>query len=114
MDLCKHIKFRNVLAALTLAGALVLTGRPLDAARQAPDYPEFTGSVQGLLLVAKPSMPDPRFAKTVILMVRHDRTGAFGLVINKPLGVAGIADRAELLGKSQVALLPKPRVNLTR
>ncbi|MDH3701004.1 MAG: YqgE/AlgH family protein [Alphaproteobacteria bacterium] len=95
--MCKQIKFRNVFAALTLVGALVLTGRPLDAARQAPDYPEFTGSVQGLLLVAKPSMPDPRFAKTVILMVRHDRTGAFGLVINKPLGVAEITDRGPVV-----------------
>jgi putative transcriptional regulator len=82
----------GVLLALALAGALLLSGGPAGAARQAPDYPEFTGSVQGLLLVAKPSMPDPRFAKTVILMVRHDRTGAFGLVINKRLGVAEIAD----------------------
>ncbi len=82
----------GALLALALAGALGLSGGPAGAARQAPDYPEFTGSVQGLLLVAKPSMPDPRFAKTVILMVRHDRTGAFGLVINARLGVAEIVD----------------------
>ncbi len=99
----RHIEMawsRSLRAALILAGALLLSGGPTDAARQAPDYPEFTGSVQGLLLVAKPSMPDPRFAETVILMVRHDRTGAFGLVINKPLGVAEIADRGPVAGSS--------------
>src|SRR5258705_4086184 len=39
----------------------------------------------GQLLVASPDMGDPRFERTVILMVRHDREGAFGLVINRPV-----------------------------
>ena len=96
MGWCRNIHFaktRRAFATLSIAGALLLLpDQPTDAARQAPNYPEFTGSVQGLLLVAKPSMPDPRFAETVVLMVRHDRTGAFGLVINKPLGIAEITD----------------------
>ena len=41
-------------------------------------------SLKGQLLVASPAMGDPRFAQTVILMVQHDREGAFGLVINRP------------------------------
>ncbi|SVD52325.1 uncharacterized protein METZ01_LOCUS405179, partial [marine metagenome] len=37
-------------------------------------------------LVAKPSMPDPRFKETVIVMLYHNQgKGAAGLVINKPI-----------------------------
>jgi putative transcriptional regulator len=44
-----------------------------------------TGSLAGQILVATPEMQDPRFARTVIYMVRHDATGAQGLVLNRPL-----------------------------
>ncbi|MFQ5970841.1 MAG: YqgE/AlgH family protein [Alphaproteobacteria bacterium] len=43
-------------------------------------------SLAGRLLVAKPSMPDPRFAHTVIYMVAHDKQGAMGLIVNRPVG----------------------------
>jgi len=37
-------------------------------------------------LVAKPSMPDPRFKETVIVLIYHNKDkGAAGLVINKPI-----------------------------
>ena len=39
----------------------------------------------GQFLVATPEMRDPRFAEAVIYMVKHDDTGAMGLVISKPL-----------------------------
>jgi len=39
----------------------------------------------GQLLVAAPEMKDPRFAESVIYLVKHDSNGAMGLVINKPL-----------------------------
>ena len=38
---------------------------------------------QGKLLIAPPGMPDPRFAKTVVYIWRHDVSGAAGVVINK-------------------------------
>lgn len=37
------------------------------------------------LLLAMPSMADPRFHKSVILMVQHDAQGAMGIVINNVL-----------------------------
>ena len=37
----------------------------------------------GQLLVAMPTMPDPRFAKTVIYMCAHSEEGAMGLVVNR-------------------------------
>jgi putative transcriptional regulator len=49
-------------------------------------------SLQGQFLVATPSMRDPRFDHTVILMLRHDRDGAFGIVINRPTGERPLAE----------------------
>jgi len=49
-------------------------------------------SFAGKLLVADISMPDPRFAQSVIYLVRHDAAGAFGLIINKPLTKLPLAD----------------------
>jgi putative transcriptional regulator len=43
-------------------------------------------SLGGDLLVASPDMRDPRFARTVIYLIRHDASGAQGLVVNRPLG----------------------------
>src|SRR5437660_1340859 len=42
-------------------------------------------SLQGQLLLASSRLPDPNFARTVILMVRHGEEGALGLVLNRPL-----------------------------
>ena len=45
-----------------------------------------TPYLAGQLLVATPKINDPRFAKTVIYMVRHDKTGALGLIVNRIYG----------------------------
>ena len=42
-------------------------------------------SLTGQFLVATDTLRDPRFARTVIYMVRHDATGAMGLVVNRPV-----------------------------
>lgn len=44
-----------------------------------------TTFLAGKLLVASPDTKDPRFAESVIYMLKHDTTGAMGLVINKPV-----------------------------
>lgn len=51
-------------------------------------------SLAGKLLVAKPELLDPNFRRTVIFMVRHDATGALGLVVNR---VAGSTEYSALL-----------------
>src|SRR5437667_7139501 len=63
----------------------------------AADPPE-TVSPTGQLLIAAPAIGDPRFAHTVILMVRHDKEGAFGIVINRPVGERPIAALLEATG----------------
>ena len=42
-------------------------------------------SLEGQLLIASPQIGDPRFERTVVLIMRHDREGAFGVVLNRPL-----------------------------
>ncbi len=39
----------------------------------------------GHFLIATPSMGDPRFAETVVLITEHQDSGAWGFVINKQL-----------------------------
>ena len=46
---------------------------------------KFYDSVKDFFLVATKKNRDPRFNKTVILMLEHDDNGALGLVINAPL-----------------------------
>jgi putative transcriptional regulator len=46
----------------------------------------------GQLLIAASTIQDPRFYHSVILLVHHDAKGAFGLMINRPIGDQPIAD----------------------
>lgn len=57
-----------------------------------------TASLAGQLLIAAPTIGDPRFSHTVILMVKHDEGGAFGIVINRPVGERSIASLLEAAG----------------
>ena len=38
-------------------------------------------------LIAMPSMSDPNFANSVIYICEHNKQGATGIIINKPVGV---------------------------
>lgn len=45
-------------------------------------------SLRGTLLVAHPTLDDPNFQQTVILMSAHSETdGALGVILNRPTGV---------------------------
>jgi putative transcriptional regulator len=41
-------------------------------------------SLRGKLLLASPTMEDPNFARTVVLIAEHTEDGAMGLVLNRP------------------------------
>ena len=41
-------------------------------------------SLRGQLLIAAPTLLDPNFQRTVVLMVEHSPQGALGLVLNRP------------------------------
>jgi putative transcriptional regulator len=69
-------------------------------------------SLAGQMLVASPTMRDPRFARTVILMVRHDKDGAMGLVINRPVGERPFAELLKAFGESAPEVSGRMRVFL--
>ena len=52
----------------------------------------------GQLLIAAPTMSDPRFYQTVILMIRHDRDGALGIVVNRPVQERSLANLLDAVG----------------
>lgn len=56
-------------------------------------------SVRGQLLIAGPTLQDPNFWRTVVLVVEHTEDGALGLVLNRPskTTVAEAVDQLEEL-----------------
>ncbi len=44
-------------------------------------------SLQGQLLIASPTLVDPNFARTVVLVAVHGADGALGLILNRELDV---------------------------
>jgi putative transcriptional regulator len=73
-----------IAAALWLALGAVEVAPP-----DLPGKPRATPSDNppaGQLLIASAQIQDPRFYHAVILLLRHDSEGAFGIVINHPIG----------------------------
>ena len=61
-----------------------------------------SGYIEGQLLIAMPTMTDPRFERTVIFLCAHSAAGAMGLVINKPLTNITFPELIEQLGIQDV------------
>ena len=52
--------------------------------------------LRGQILVAGPTMLDPNFARTVVLIAEHSDEGAMGVVLNRP-SEAGVAEAVPAL-----------------
>ncbi len=66
-------------------------------------------SFEGQFLVAMPDMVDDRFARSVVYVVRHNREGAMGLIVNhrvKNLGFGDILNELELGDPDAIIRLP--------
>jgi putative transcriptional regulator len=74
-----------------LAALLSIAALSVAIARAADDAPPPGDPPPGELLIASAAIEDPRFQHSVILLLRHDRTGAFGIAINHPLGTRPLA-----------------------
>jgi putative transcriptional regulator len=83
---------------LLLAVMLALPATMLHAAR--PTEPNASGatSLVGQLLIASPELRQPAFDHAVILLAKHTRDGAFGIVINRPGKMLPIADLLTAFG----------------
>ena len=87
-----------ILVAAVAVGAVLLTTpapRAVAEDRPAPGNPGAAGAAdapgkpgyrpqRGMFLLASPGLPDPRFARTVILLLEYGEDGALGLVVNRP------------------------------
>ena len=71
---------------------------------------KFYNSVKDHFLVATEKMQDSRFSKTVIAMLENDENGAWGFVINKPLGtipITSLIDPSLNISKDREKLFKK-------
>jgi len=86
---------RSPIPSVLRAAGLFVVALLLAAADHAD-----TDSLAGQLLIAAPTIGDPRFNHTVILVLRHDKNGAVGVVINRPIGEGSISTLLEASGDS--------------
>lgn len=60
------------------------------------------GYLEGQLLIAMPTMEDPRFSRSVIYLCAHNAEGAMGLVVNKELDLLTFSELLEQVGVKEV------------
>jgi putative transcriptional regulator len=96
----KHLSFIAAAMLATFLGAAVPS---LPAASQRT-------SLAGQLLIAAPNMGDRRFYQTVVLLVLHDRNGAMGIVVNRPLEERPLASLLEALGETATGVAGSVRI----
>ena len=79
-----HSQMKRMIASCLLVGVvLVIVARPALAQQEfSPSSVE-----KGVLLVASPSLSDPNFHQTVLLIVEHGRGGTVGLILNRATNV---------------------------
>jgi putative transcriptional regulator len=97
---------------LGAAAALALSASVLHAAL--PTEPDVSGrtSFAGELLIASPAMRGSPFEQTVILMAQHNRDGALGIVINRPIEERPIASLLEAFGVDAKGITESVRIFL--
>ena len=97
----KSVRFIDILAVIGLVFLAVAASSKADdhasAARR-----DGQPSLAGQLLVATEALADPYFGGSVIYIVRHDASGAFGLIVNRPMGTGTITEILAGLGIKDV------------
>ena len=93
--MCYHKEFmkKKILLLLVLILQISLFHYIFALAESPKNYlkGKFYNSVKDHFLIATEKMKDNRFEKTVIIMLESDNDGAWGLVVNKRLGIMPIA-----------------------
>ena len=107
---CRTRQIRRTRPVLRLLGALLALVALIDAAPPTVAPPPQPASLAGQFLIAAPNMGDPRFARTVILMVRHDRNGALGIIVNLSIEERPFASLLEMLGEKDAKVDGKVRI----
>ncbi|WP_432761255.1 YqgE/AlgH family protein [Roseomonas indoligenes] len=79
---------------------------PIQLTRMARPGPASEGWLGGQILIAMPSMDDPRFARSVICLCAHSPEGAMGIVLNRTIENLTFDD---LLKQLEVTPIPPQR-----
>ena len=89
----KDFKKKRILLLLVLILQISLFHYIFALAESPKNYlkGKFYSSVKDHFLIATEKMRDNRFEKTVIAILENNKDGAWGLVINKPIGLLPIA-----------------------
>ena len=83
-----------------------------DMERDGNNEPDEIGDyLTGQLLIAMPSMRDPRFARSVIYVCAHNADGAMGLVVNRLVGSVTFPDLLSQLGIDTEATIEEIKVH---
>src|SRR5687767_11870983 len=91
--------FRRALVVVTLTIAWIGTAFPAEMV------------ANGIFLIAKREMKDPRFQQTVILVTQPPQGGPFGVIINRPLDTLlseVFPEQATLKGRKDVLYFGGP------
>ena len=93
------VRRRSLVLGLSAALLVVAAGHG-NGKTASGEVPEAGASLAGQLLVAAPQMRDLRFRETVIVMLRHEASGALGVIINQPVAEQPLAALLEAAGQS--------------
>lgn len=69
------------------------------------------GYLTGQLLIAMPTMQDPRFARTIVYMCAHSSEGAMGLVVNRSLNQLTFPELLDQIGVPATRAIDNIRVH---
>jgi putative transcriptional regulator len=89
-------------AFLAFAGFLLTAALCGAVQAKLEAWPHGRPSLAGRVLIASPDIGDPRFSRTVILIVRHDRDGALGITLNRPFAEVPLAKLLESIGEKDL------------
>lgn len=104
--------FIAVVFAIAAGGAPPSSGARPDGARSDGLGPPGENYLSGQLLVASPSLKGRVFGQTVILMFRHDATGAFGVILNRPVEKRSLGELMRNFGVEGVTPTPEREITV--
>ena len=91
--MCYYTDFMKKIILLFFFCVISLFINGIGSAEEPKNYlkGKFYNSVKNHFLIATEKMKDDRFSETVIIILNSDESGAWGLTINKRLGIVPIA-----------------------
>ncbi len=106
------VGLRRALALGAVVGMVALAAATTGAVPgKGPAVRPQAAGLAGQFLVATTELRDPRFVRTVVYMVRHDASGAMGLIVNRPMGEVPLGPFLERLGMDSKGISGDIRVH---